>query len=49
MQSQGFEPFKAIGHYLISSTSDNSLETAHIGQYRVTFEYDTCGQTTIIS
>mmetsp|Transcript_20677 Transcript_20677/g.27905 ORF Transcript_20677/g.27905 Transcript_20677/m.27905 type:complete len:115 (-) Transcript_20677:772-1116(-) len=49
MTSHGFAPFRPQGAYLISSTSDNSLEESHIGQYRVTFEYDTCGSTTIIS
>lgn len=49
MDQAGFAPFEARGIYLVSSTTDNSDEAPHIGQYRITFEYDTCGPATILA
>ena len=49
MESNGFAPFEARGDYLVSSTRNNSDKAPHVGQYRVTFEYDTCGPVTIIA
>jgi hypothetical protein len=49
MQSAGFSDFEIRGKYLIASTDDNSLVGEHIGQYRVSFSYDTCGTTTVIA
>lgn len=49
MGNASFAPFEARGIYLVSSTSDNSEKAPHIGQYRVTFEYDLCGPATIIA
>ena len=49
MDSNGFAPFEVRGVYLVSSTSNNSDKAPHVGQYRVTFEYDTCGPVTVIA
>jgi len=49
MSNCGFSEFQVRGNYLVASTSDNSLVGEHVGQYRVCFEYDTCGTTTIIA
>ena len=49
MKACGFSEFEVRGNYLYASTSDNTRKGEHIGQYRVRFEYENCGQTTIIA
>lgn len=50
MSGTGFAPFQQRGVFLVSSASQQNFDDApHVGQYRVTFEYDTCGPVTIIA
>ena len=49
MINNGFAEFDIRGSYLYSSTSDNTRKAEHIGQYRVKFDYERCGQTTLIA
>ena len=48
MTNNGFGPFKPKGHHLISNANNEQKDTPHIGQFRVTFEYDKCSEATII-
>ena len=49
MTNNGFGTFKPKGHHLISNANNNEKDTPHIGQFRVTFEYDKCSEATIIA
>ena len=45
----GFSELKPRGQYIISSYQDNASDSPHIGQIRVSFEYDRCGSATVIA
>ena len=49
LQQSGFQTFDARGAFLVSSTVDNLNTAPHIGQYRVSFSFDSCGPATIIA
>lgn len=49
MQSHGYSQFRPKGHYLISNAIEEERDAAHIGQIRVTFEYDRCSEATLIA
>ena len=48
MIRNGFGAFKPQGQYLISSAQDDR-GLPHIGQIRVSFEYDRCSEATVIA
>ena len=45
----GFGELKPRGHHIVSSYQDNANDQPHIGQIRVSFEYDRCGSATVIA
>ena len=49
MGDHGFAAFEVRGNYLYSSAMEPANHQPHIGQYRVKFEYEECGPTTIIA
>ena len=49
MNYNGFSPFVPSGNYLYASTKPDAPEEQHIGQYRVSFEYDLCGPATVMA
>ena len=49
MQSNGFGAFKPKGKFLVSSAVEENSNIAHIGQVRVSFQYDRCAEATIVA
>ena len=49
MRSHGYGPLTPRGKYLLASAMQDKRESAHIGQIRVSFEYDRCADATIIA
>ena len=49
MQEFGYAEFQIRGDFLVSSNEDNNLVGEHVGQMRICFEYEECGNTTIIA
>lgn len=47
--NSGFSELVPKGHYIVSSYQNNLNDIAHIGQIRVSFEYDRCGPATVIA
>ena len=49
MASAGFSNLVLRGAYFVASTDDNDNAAEHIGQYRIKFHYNTCGNATIMA
>lgn len=47
--SSGFSELKPQGRYLISDYGNRDDGNPHIGQIRISFEYDKCGPCTVVA
>ena len=49
MMLAGFSELKPKGQYLVCSATNSSSEAPHIGQLRISFEFDKCAAATVVA
>lgn len=49
MINNGFGAFKPKGNYLVAAAMPDAHDAPHVGQLRVSFQFDRCSEATIIA